>query len=118
MNIKFPKFKIIHIKTLINAHKITLLIFLGLTAILAFSIFVLNSNLTKQNKQNIVLSEKLKDVSLKLKNLENQDQYKINQQLKGQVSNIETSYKSSVDLYQRILDFKAQKKDTSDLDKE
>ena len=118
MNIKFPKFKIIHIKTLINAHKITLLIFLGLTAILAFSIFVLNSNLTKQNKQNIVLSEKLKDVSLKLKNLENQDQYKINQGLKENIKNIETSYKDAVTLYEKIVDLKAQKQDTANLDKE
>lgn len=69
-------------------------------------------------RKNTVLSGKLKDTSLKLTNLENQDQYKINQQLKGQVNDIETSYKSSVDLYQRILDLKAQKQDTLDLDKE
>lgn len=72
----------------------------------------------QEANKNSVLSGKLKDTSIKLTNLENQDQYKINQQLKGQVSNIETSYKSSVDLYQRILDLKAQKQDTSDLDKE
>ena len=121
MNIKLPKFKISYIKTLVNSHKITLAVSFGLTAILVIFlvlIFALNSNLTKQNKQNTVLSEKLKDVSFKLKDLKNQDQYKINQGLKENIKNIQDSYKVSLNLYQKILDLKAQKQDTKDLDKE
>ncbi|MCL6096629.1 MAG: phosphodiester glycosidase family protein [Patescibacteria group bacterium] len=118
MNVNFPKLKIGHLKTLVISQKFTLAAFFGLTAIFIVSIFVQNSNLTKQNNQNIVLAEKLKDVSLKLKDLKNQDQYKINQNLKENIRNIETSYKNGVSLYKKILDLKAQKQDTKDLDKE
>ncbi len=77
-----------------------------------------NSNLARQNNENIALSEKLKDVSLRLKYLENQDQYKINQSLKKNIKDTETSYKEAVLLYEKITDLKVQKQDTKDLDKE
>ena len=118
MQIKFPKVKINNIKASIISHKISLLILFGITAIFILFVLFLNSNLTKQNKENTSLSEKLKDVSLKLKDLENQDQYKINQSLKENIKNIETSYKEAVLLYEKITDLKAQKQDTKDLDKE
>ena len=121
MNIKVPKLKINNLKLLAISHKLTLFTFVGLITIFIISliyIFVLNSNLTKQNKQNLVLEEKLKDVSSKLKDLENQDQYKINQNLKENIKNIETSYKDAVSLYEKIVDLKAQKQDTISLDKE
>ena len=118
MQIKFPKVKINNIKASIISHKISLLILFGITAIFILFVLFLNSNLTKQNKENTSLSEKLKDVSLKLKDLENQDQYKINQSLKENIKNIETSYKEAVLLYEKITDLKARKQDTKDLDKE
>lgn len=122
MQIKFPKLKTGNIKILINSHKITLLIFFGISAIFVVTFVTyflfLNSNLTKQNNQNAALDKKLKDVSLKLKNLENQDQYKINIGLKENIKNIENSYKDAVLLYEKITDLKAQKQDTKNLDKE
>jgi len=122
VHIKLPKLKIENIKIFISSHKLALTVYFGLTVIfvvtfVAYLLF-LNSNLTKQNNQNIILSEKLNDVSLKLKDLKNQDQYKINQSLRENVKNIETSYKETVSLYEKIVDLKAQKQDTKDLDKE
>jgi hypothetical protein len=117
VNIKLPKLTIDNVKFLINTHKIGLLTFFGLIAVFIISALFLNVNLTKQNKENITLDTKLKNVSLKLKNLENQDQYKINQNLKANIKNIESSYKDAVSLYEKIVDLKAQKQDTKDLDK-
>jgi hypothetical protein len=50
--------------------------------------------------------------------LENQNQYKINQKLQKNIKDIENGYKTAVDLYQRILDLKAQNQNTKDLDEE
>ena len=118
MQIKFPKVRISNIKTTFISHKITLISFFIITTIFISLVWFLNSNLTKQNNQNLTLSQKLKDVSLKLKNLENEDQYKINQSLKENIKNIENSYKEAVILYEKITDLKAQKQDTKNLDKE
>lgn len=118
MKLKLPKLKITNIKSLINSHKITLLIFSGLILASSFLIIFLNQNLSKKSSENITLSQKLKDVSLKLKDLENQDQYKINQQLKENIKNIETSYDQAVSLYEKITDLKAQKQDTKKLDED
>lgn len=118
VQVKLSKLKTINLKSLINTHKITLAVFFGLTAVFVISMIFLNSNLIKQDNENVVISEKLKDISLKLKNLENQDQYKINLSLKENIKNIETSYKEAVNLYEKITDLRAQKQDTKDLDKE
>lgn len=118
MQVKFPKLKIQSIKPFLNSHKVTFLSFFIISLVFISSLLFLNSNLTKKNNENIVLSEKLKDVSIKLKNLENEDQYKINQSLKENIKNIENSYKEAVILYEKITDLKAQKQDTKNLDKE
>lgn len=118
VQIKFAKLKINNFKASIFVHKIPILIFLALSIISVILILFLISNLTKQNNQNLTLSQKLKDVSLKLKNLENEDQYKINRSLRENIKNIENSYKEAVTLYEKITDLKAQKQDTKNLDKE
>ena len=56
-------------------------------------------------------------MSLKFKDLKNQDQYKINVSLKENIKNIESLYKDAVSDYEKITDLKAQKQDTQDLDK-
>ncbi len=118
MQVKFSNLNKLDIKSLINTHKISLTAIFGITAIFVASILFVNSNLARQNNENIALSEKLKDVSLRLKYLENQDQYKINQSLKKNIKDTETSYKEAVLLYEKITDLKVQKQDTKDLDKE
>jgi hypothetical protein len=118
VNIKLSKLKIPNLKVLINTYKISLSLLFGISLIFIASVIFLNSNLTKKNNENIILSEKLKDVSIKLKALENEDQYKINQSLKENIKNIEISYKDAVTLYEKITDLKTQKQDTKNLDKE
>lgn len=120
MQIKFPKLKTVNINTLKISRKI-IFPFFAITAIFIVTIiylFLLNSNLTKKNNENVALDKKLHDVSLKLKVLKNQDQYKINQSLKENIKNIETSYQQAVLLYEKITDLRAQKQDTKNLDKE
>ena len=82
------------------------------------SVFVLACVINQQNVASVKLVSQLKATGIKLNYLQNQDQYKINQSLKKNIDNIQTSYKSSLDLYKRIVDLKAQKQDTADLDKE
>ena len=119
MHIKPPKINLNpkNIKGFLLKNKFFIISF-SLTFLFALSLLFVNYNLSNQKKLSSQLNLKLKDISLKLKNLENQDQFKINLSLKENIKNIEDSYKSSLSLYQRILDLKAQKQDTKDLDKE
>jgi len=106
------------IKLFFKTQAISLSVFIVLVIVLVSLTVFLALKLKTQNSQNLTIANQLKVTAVKLNNLQNQDQYKINQGLKENVKNIQTSYKSSLDLYQRILDLKAQKQDTSDLDKE
>ena len=49
--------------------------------------------------------------------LKNQNQYKINQNLKAEINHIHTSYGDSITSYQNMLDLQAQKQDVSDMQK-
>lgn len=105
----------------INFSKIKPLLLSKRTELLAVSfliILVLAAKAYQYQSQNVNLSAKLNKVSQSLTILEAQDQYKINQALKKNIDDIEKSYKSSLDLYQQILDLKAQKQDTTNLEKE
>jgi hypothetical protein len=112
------KIKNIPIKSFLIHHyfDIFLLLILIILPIVLSVIFNYNLNLEAGKRQN--LSDKLKLTAQKLDYLKNQDQYKINQNLKKNINDIQSSYKNTVDLYQKILDLKSQKQDTSSLDKE
>lgn len=88
-----------------------------LLIVLGISIAVLVFKINQDKKTNLMLDNKLKITAAKLKQLENEDQYKINQGLRDKIKKVETTYKQAVELYQRITDLKAQKQDTKDLDK-
>jgi len=103
-------------KEFIKKHAIVLLTFPILILVILLLFFSLT--IKKSDMQNSLLENKLKLTQAKLDKLKNEDQYKINQGLKKNIDNIQTSYKTSVDLYERILDLKAQKVNTNDLDKE
>ena len=68
--------------------------------------------------KNNSLDTKLKSISSELTKLKNEDQYKINQNLKDQIKNTEDGYKDSLGIYNRITDLRAQSVKTGDLDKE
>ena len=116
MRIKPPTAK--ELDLLFTDHKATFLIFGLLTFVFVFALVILVFRINQITEDNLNLESKLKDTSVKLNELKNQDQYKINAGLKENIKNIETSYKDAVKLYERILDLKAQKQDTKDLDKE
>lgn len=112
------RFDFAKVKLFLQKNAISLSIALALVVVLTSLIVFLVVRLGAQNNQNLTITKQLKATALKLNNLQNQNQYKINQSLKENIQNIQTAYKSSLDLYQRILDLKAEKQDTGDLDKE
>lgn len=109
---KLPKLNFSRLKPLIFSKRTEILVILILISL------VLLGKILQYQTQNLNLASKLKSTENSLSTLQNQDQYKINQDLKKNIDNIQTSYKSSLTLYQQILDLKAQKQDTSSLDKE
>lgn len=111
--LKFNKELKISRKNLIVLFFVVILVF-----IFGFSLLFLENKVNSENLKNLALENQLKITGNKLNDLQNQDQYKINQSLKKNISDIQFSYKQAVDLYQKITDLKAQKQDTTDLDKE
>ena len=94
---------------------LTVFLFVTITIVIIIN---LNNNLNKSIFESKNLSDRLRATAVKLKDLQNQDQFKINKNLKKNIDDIQSSYKITVDLYQKILDLKSQKQDTAGLDKE
>jgi hypothetical protein len=115
---KIPQIDIIQIKLFLQKNLILLIVSVVMLIVLASVTDYLVIKLNAQNSKTLTITKQLNETADKLNKLQNQDQYKINLGLKENIKNIQTSYKGSLDLYQRILDLKAQKQDTSDLDKE
>src|SRR3989344_2478041 len=76
----------------------------------------LNNKINDLSSQKSGLEKKIRSVNSELVALKNQDQYKINEDLKKDIQNIETTYRESLSSYQRILDLRVQKAKTSDLE--
>ncbi|MFA6532894.1 MAG: phosphodiester glycosidase family protein [Patescibacteria group bacterium] len=66
------------------------------------------------NKKNV--DKTLKNISLELKDLKSQDQYKINRDLESKVKSIETTYTKAVSAYEKLLDLKVITKKTEKFD--
>jgi hypothetical protein len=105
---------------------VLLMIIIGFCMVLLISLTIygflnykkLNNTIEKQKISGITLEQRLNETKKKLTALQNEDQYKINQDLKTNVNKIQESYKSSLDLYNKILDLKAQKEDVKVLDQQ
>jgi len=88
---------------------------------LAGSVYYLNfsqNTIKDLGNKNTSLYKQLKTVDFELKELKNQDQYKINEGLKKDIKNTETACKDSLGIYNRITDLRAQSVKTADLDKQ
>ena len=118
MKIRFSQITVSKLNIFLRSHILILSLTSGATIFVLILISILVLNLNSQSRKNSQNLNKLNQVQLKLNRLQNENQYKINQSLKKNIDNIQTSYKTSVDLYQRILDLKAQNQDTKELDKE
>src|SRR3989344_559505 len=95
-------------------------LFVVFSLIIAALIFIASFCFIQTLKfQNIILSLNKTILSNQkaLDDLKNQDQYKINQNLKKDIKSTHDLYGSSIKTYEKILDLKAQKQDIADLDK-
>lgn len=63
------------------------------------------------------LDKKLSVAQKELAALKNQDQYKVNQELKDKIKKSEDTYSQAIASYENLVDLRAQKQDTSDMDK-
>ena len=71
-----------------------------------FQSSALKLELSSANNQKTKLTATLADTQTKYMTLKNQDQYKINQQLKKDIDQTHNAYASSIDIYQKIQDLK------------
>ncbi len=111
-------FKQLDFKHIFKTQLPDILVISVLIVVLVITNVNLLNNVNSYKRSNSDLTNKLKVTAGKLNDLQNQDQYKINQQLKKNITNIQSLSKDVVDIYQNILDLKVQKQDTSDLDKQ
>jgi hypothetical protein len=84
--------------------------------LLLFSIFYF-LELTKSKSQVLDLTDTLDKTRRELNNLKNQDQLKINEKLKIDIKTTNDAFGKTLKAYEGIIDLKAQKQDTKDLDK-
>jgi len=81
-----------------------------MVSFLGYKAVTLGNSLASISKDKTSISEELSE-------LKNQDQVKINLELKGNIKNIESTYSSAVSSYEKLLKFKESNDDTEDLDK-
>jgi len=94
------------------------LIFITLIVILSvLSIIFIAERVYKTNPQISALYASLEKTKKDLTALKNQDQYKINQDLKDKIKKSDDTFTLSISAYEKITDLKAQKQDTADMDK-
>lgn len=85
------------------------LIYFSIASGAALKVSLLLSEKEKLNNQLLMTNKSYQE-------LKNQDQLKINQQLKADVERINKNYKGSVEAYQKIQDLKAQKQKTDEME--
>jgi exopolysaccharide biosynthesis protein len=74
------------------------------------------AKLDKITAENARLNNQLLLTTKSFEELKNQDQIKVNQQLKADVDRINKNYKGSIEAFQKMQDLKDQKQDTKDME--
>lgn len=74
-------------------------------------------SLTNTQKENLQLSKQLSELKITYETLKNTDQIKRNDELQTQIKNIETTYKDSVLLYEKLTDLPSTVKELPDYKK-
>ncbi len=100
--------------------KFPIFFFALILIVLAGFIYYLNfsqNRIKELGIKNSSLNKSLISIGAELKELKNQDQYKINEGLKKDIKNTQDTYKESLNIYNIISDLRAQSVKTSDLDK-
>lgn len=80
------------------------------------TIVVLRQNLSGTTTKKEQLATQVASISAELTVLKSQDQYKRNQELQGDIGQIETTYTQTVSAYEDLLRLKDNEKDTSKFD--
>src|SRR3990172_2654125 len=102
-------------------HKYTLsVLFVALIILIAFNyqkIFDLNLQVAILQSNETKLKNELIGIGKELDNLKSQDQYKINQELKQEIDNIEKTYNQAVLVYEKLLDYSGDKNKRGEFEK-
>jgi len=99
----------------VKKYTVKILLALVILLLLASTFYFLESSRLK-----IQISDKTKTLektSKELSDLKNQDQFKINEQLKIDIKKTHDAYNQTIKPYEKIQDLKAQKQDVKDLEK-
>ncbi len=102
------------------ARRHVLLQFFGSSVIVGVAIValsILQGQVRQLEGQNFFLEGKLASVSGELAVLVSEDQYVINQELKGEIGNIQKTFSQAVGVYENLVKLREQSRDTGDLDK-
>lgn len=83
---------------------------------LIFLFYTQKNELVKSTNESNILSNKLASVSAQLTELINEDQYKINKDLKVEIAQIQKTYKKTVTTYEGLLKVKEISKNTKGFD--
>lgn len=94
------------IKLLLQFKWFVLLALVGLTVYSVFNY----QQIIKLTDSESKLRTQLEEVHKELEDLKNQDQYKINQELKKEVDNIHRTYQLAVSVYEKLIDFQGDEK--------
>lgn len=111
-------FKKITLRTAVHAFAL-----LALTIGAAYYLLFLNNQLSLSRKLTVEIEQKnqqlmveIEDLKKQLTELQNEDQRKKNTELSQTIKNIQDTYKSSVSVYEDLVDLKLISKDTKKLD--
>lgn len=98
----------------IKKYSVKILSAVAILLLLTSILYFLDS--AKFRTQVLGLTQTLNKTKNELNVLKNQDQLKINEQLKTDIKSTHDSYSQTIKTYERIVDLKAQKQDTKNLD--
>ncbi len=101
----------------ILSHKKLLEAFIAVLCIAVSVVISLYLSLNESKSRIAALTTDKAKLTKDYLDLKNQDQYKINQQLKADTKSTHDDYTNSITLYQKIVDLRDQKQNTSDLEK-
>jgi len=93
-----------------------IIIILGLLISAQARNLTLTTELSALTLQETKEKKKLLMIEKELKELKAEDQYVVNQELKENIRNVETTYKKAVTAFEKLLDLKTQTKNTTKLD--
>ena len=116
LNVKLPTITLPKLPIPKASLSVLTILTLMVLGFLGYKSVTLGNSLANLQKEKNTLSEELSKTSNELSEIKNQDQVKINLELKENIKNIETNFSSAVNTYEELLKLKESTDDTEDLD--